>query len=357
MPRSTSRRPKPLSATAALLFTALVSAAPVDAAEPTGEALYQRHCAACHGADGRGGVGVPLALPAFLRSVDDPYLRKTIRLGRPGRVMPAFSQLTDSEIGGIVAYVRHWGQYTPPKTPPPPPGDARRGASLFAARCSACHGAEGQGGHGTGVTFSRPRALAILPPALNNPGFLAAASDAQIYRTLAEGRSGTPMQSFLNQGLTPRDLADITAHVRGFGAATKPATAVAADEGPAILRESPYDRATTIDRLRSAIGAANLRLVRIQTLDQGLVPDGQEDQSQTIVYSCDFPFLNEALKIDPRVGLFLPCRITVLEHQGKVLVLAVNPKRLSPLFNNRELDQLCDRMYDTYLQIVEETVL
>ena len=36
---------------------------PVPAAHDDGTRLYTQHCAACHGAQGKGGVGVPLALP------------------------------------------------------------------------------------------------------------------------------------------------------------------------------------------------------------------------------------------------------------------------------------------------------
>jgi cytochrome c oxidase cbb3-type subunit 3 len=55
--------------------------------------LYAMHCAVCHSDMGSGGVGIPLALPSFLGSVDDIFLRKTIRYDRPGRVMPAFPAL------------------------------------------------------------------------------------------------------------------------------------------------------------------------------------------------------------------------------------------------------------------------
>ena len=51
-------------------------------AAPNGEALFNQHCASCHGYDGHGGVGVPLSLPSFLNSVPDDYLEKTIRNGR-----------------------------------------------------------------------------------------------------------------------------------------------------------------------------------------------------------------------------------------------------------------------------------
>jgi cytochrome c oxidase cbb3-type subunit 3 len=46
-----------------------------------------------------------------------------------------------------------------------------------------------------------------MAPALNNPGFLVAASDAMIRDTLTQGREGTPMPSFSKQGLTHQDIA------------------------------------------------------------------------------------------------------------------------------------------------------
>ena len=97
--------------------------------------------------------------------------------------------------------------------------------------------------------------------------------------------------------------------------------------------------------------------IRVQTLDQGFVEEGKENHRQTIVYSCDFVFLNEALKVDPRVGLFLPCRITVVQQTDKVLVMSINPKRLSRIFNNAELNELCEQMYKVYVEILEESVL
>ena len=350
-----------LTLLASLLFlgaSAAVAAEPL--AKPDGARLYAQRCSACHGADGRGGVGVPLALPAFLSSVDDAYLRKTVRLGRPGRVMPAFSQLTDAEVDAIVAHLRSWPDQKPRRTSARDriAGNAARGQTLYARHCAACHGAHGEGGHGTGVTLSRPRSAPILAPALNNPGFLAAASDALIKTALLHGRDGTPMRSFLKQGLKERDINDIVAYVRAFEQLPPPPSArVLESESPVLVRESPYSIEETVEKVKTAVGAANMRLIRVQTLDQGFVEEGKENHRQIIVYSCDFAFLNEALKVDPRVGLFLPCRISIVQHADKVLVMSINPKRLSRIFNNAELNELCEQMYKVYVEILEESIL
>ena len=349
------------SSLAALLFlggSAAVAAEPLTKSD--GARLYAQRCSACHGADGHGGVGVPLALPTFLSSVDDEYLRRTVSLGRPGRVMPAFTQLADAEVDAIITHLRSWPGQKRPATPAREriAGNAGRGKTLYAQHCAACHGAHGEGGHGTGVTRSRPRSAPILAPALNNPGFLAAATDALIKTTLVNGREGTPMRSFLKQGLKERDINDIVAYVRAFEQLPPPPGArVLESESPVMMRESPYSIEETVEKVKTAIGAANMRLIRVQTLDQGFVEEGKENHRQVIVYSCDFAFLNEALKVDPRVGLFLPCRITVVQQAGKVLVMSINPKRLSRIFNNAELNGLCEQMHKVYTDILEESVL
>lgn len=330
------------------------------AAAPDGARLYAQHCAVCHGESGTGGVGVPLALPSFQSSVDDAYLRKTIRHGRPGRVMPAFARLSDAEVDAIIGHIRSWH-----KDAPVPnfgteriAGDARKGAALFAQRCAACHGDQGQGGHGTGVTFSRPRDLPIIAPALNNPGFLAAATDSQIKATLMHGRAGTPMVSFLEQGLSERDIDDLVSFVRSFEAATPETnTATAEDEPAMLMMESPYTLEETVEAVKRAAVGKNFRLIRDQILEDGLFPPEQQNTRQMMVYFCNFKFLYDAMALDPRVGLFLPCRVTVVEREGKVLVMSINPKRLSRLFNNAELDRACDEMHKLYTEILEEATL
>lgn len=339
------------------LILSCVACAPARATD-AGAKLYAHSCAACHGTHGTGGVGVPLALPDFLAAADDDFLRKTIRLGRPGRVMPAFRQLGDAEVDALIRHIRGWAPagVTPAATEKSPSkGNAEHGGKLYARYCAACHGEHGEGGHGTGVTFSRPRDWPVLAPALNNPGFLAAASDAMIKTTLVRGRQGTPMPSFLKQGLKEQDIDDLVAYVRALGSKPLPnPVKQVADEPPVIVRESPAGMDETIEKLKNAIGAANLRLIRVENFDQAFSEKGEGNRRHVVVDSCDFNFLNQALKIDPRVGLFLPCRFTLSERDGKVSVSAINPRRLSAIFNNSELNRLCDQMYQVYLDIIEE---
>ena len=328
-------------------------------AAPDGAALFARNCAACHGSTGNGGIGVPLALPSFQARISDDYLRQTIRLGRPGRVMPSFSNLKPDEVDAIVSYVRAWNK-GPAVTysTRPVKGNAVHGKQLFAQYCAACHGANGEGSEGTGVTFSRPRDLPIMAPALHNPGFLASATDAMIKATLMKGREGTPMASFIKRGLKEDDINDIVSYVRSFEKQPLAESAKLLQvENPVIVRDSPYDLKTTVENVKQAVSNNNFFYGRVQTLEYGLTAPDKENPKQVIVYFCNISLLNQALGIDPRVGMFLPCRITIVEHHGKVQVMSVNPEVLSKLFNNSELNRLCEQMRKSYTTIMEEATL
>lgn len=324
-------------------------------ATPNGKQLYSNNCSACHGANGHGGVGVPLALPDFQYGVTNDYLEKTIRLGRPGRVMPAFTQLSDAEVKSIIKYIRNWAPGKPFKySNAKINGNAKHGKQLYMKNCAVCHGVKGEGGKGTGVTFSRPRDLPVIAPALNNSGFLASAPDIMIKTVLMNGREGTPMTSFLKHGLSEKDIDDVVTYVRSFEktlVSKKPQDSIKS----LISYESPNSLEDTVESIKRAILGKNFKIIRVQNLNQGLVDKGKENKKQVMIYFCNFDFLNKALAIDPRVGLFLPCRITATEINGKVTVMASNPLYMSHLFNNEELDKLCQEMYDIYAEIVEES--
>ena len=200
-----------------ILTLLLLLTAGVLNAAPDGAALYKQHCSVCHGDDGRGGVGVPLSLSSFIDSVSDEYLRITIRVGRPGRIMPSFPKLSEAQVNAIVEHMRSWSKAPAvTRNTEPVKGDAKNGEALFAKHCAQCHGEDGKGGTGTGVTFSRKRELPIIAPALNNPGFLAAATDSMIKDTLIYGREGTPMTSSLVAGLSEEDVNDVVSYIRSF---------------------------------------------------------------------------------------------------------------------------------------------
>ena len=276
--------------------------------------------------------------------------------------MPAFKNLSDKQVRQVVAEVR---SFLPALTQEKIPvfsaaairGNIQQGQLLFAKHCASCHGDVGKGGKGTGVTFSRPRDLPIIAPALNNEGFLRSASDAMLHATLVKGRQGTPMLPAARLGLKSQDINDLVSYIRSFERDLQGKQQVKANELPYLKVKSNYAFDKTVENIKQAVVATNYRLVHTQYLTQGVVDDNKINKKQMFVYFCNFKQLNDALAIDPRIGLFLPCRLTIIEEGGVVYIYAVNPARLSRLFNNSELDRACDEMTQNYKTIIEEANL
>jgi cbb3-type cytochrome c oxidase subunit III len=87
----------------------------VQADAAAGAGLYADSCASCHGQNGEGAEGPALNNPVLLRSATDTYLIETIRRGRRGTSMAAFSAaspthatLSPQEIEATVAFIRTW---------------------------------------------------------------------------------------------------------------------------------------------------------------------------------------------------------------------------------------------------------
>ncbi len=188
-----------------------------------GATIFSAICAGCHGADGKGAryPGIPpfpnIAGPDFLQVASDEFITETIKQGRPGRKMPAWlsagsneAGLKPEEITRVVAYLRQLGGNTA-VTPDTNPsrwvkGNAAMGAKLFAANCSGCHGAKGEGGEG---------------PALNNKVLLSTANDRFFVETIGKGRRGTAMKGFLEpspvrRALTQAEIEAIVTFLRSW---------------------------------------------------------------------------------------------------------------------------------------------
>jgi len=341
-----------------LLLLFLVLLQTVHAA-PNGQQLYQQHCSVCHNDNGMGGIGLPLSgtkVEYFPRS----YLFKTIRHGRPGRVMPAFEALSDAQVSAIVDHVLGW-RANPQEIsfdPQPVSGDAARGKALFARHCADCHGAEGGSeGLGTGVTLSRKRKFDVIPPALNNPGFLASASDAWVRHTIVQGRPGTSMPSQQDLAISDQQVDDIVAHIRGFADAA-PQQSELADNSPTLVFDSPYDFITTVNNLKQSLQGLNFRYFPDRYLEMGLAADDLINRKQLSLRFCNFQELYQVINIDPRLGVVLPCRVTVVETaDGTVKIYAMNMQMVSKLYNNTQLEQSAQQMHEAILELIEEATL
>lgn len=180
--------------------------APGRACGASPDALYDHHCAECHGADGRGGKAPALNKQGLLRTVGEDYLIRSISFGRPVRGCPAYAgTISTEDIKKIARHIKGWQKGAMLDAPERDvrPAKTARGEDLFTL-CGGCHGLEGEGAMG---------------PPLLDPGFLASVSDTELRRTIMWGREGTPMKGYLKGGgglatLDEGEIDELIAYIR-----------------------------------------------------------------------------------------------------------------------------------------------
>ena len=132
-----------------------------------GKRSFERHCALCHGIDGKGGRGPSLNRARLVRASDDAALKSLITDGIPPEMPPGWF-FSEEEVANVAAYVRSLG-----KVPPEPlPGDPARGAAIYTKNgCPTCHILAGTGaGFGPDLTdVGDRRSAAYIRQAIANP--------------------------------------------------------------------------------------------------------------------------------------------------------------------------------------------
>lgn len=128
---------------------------------------------------------------------------------------------------------------------------------------------------------------------------------------------------------------------------------------PTLLTRFVADRSLdeTTEVLKQAIVAHNYTFVRQQAIDSRLVPQDWEAKSVRIVYFCNFDKMDAALRRDIRTTQIMPCRITLIESDKGVDLVAVNPAWISEQWNAPGLQPGCHQLKEDYLTILEEAAL
>ncbi|HEX6304004.1 MAG TPA: cytochrome c, partial [Anaerolineales bacterium] len=75
----------------------------------SGAILYSANCAACHGVQGEGGIGLPLFQSTWIQEQSNAELVQFLFHGRPGTAMAGFDgRINETEAADLVAFLRLW---------------------------------------------------------------------------------------------------------------------------------------------------------------------------------------------------------------------------------------------------------
>jgi len=182
-----------------------------------GKTIFASKCAACHQSNGEGTSTVPpLDGNPHVTAADPKEMIATIVNGRSGPLtvngksfsgaMPAWKgQLSTVEIAAVASYVRSaWTNKAAVVTEPQVASAGTAvlntvGQSLYASKCAACHGKNGQGGGGGSF------------PALAGDPMVKAGDPAAMLRVIVRGKNTMP--AWKGQ-LSPGDLAAVATFIR-----------------------------------------------------------------------------------------------------------------------------------------------
>jgi mono/diheme cytochrome c family protein len=89
----------------------------------------------------------------------------------------------------------------------PPPASAADAATVFKKKCAPCHGKEGE----PNKVFAKQGVRSF-----KDAEWQKATDDAQIEKSIREGRKGTMMAGFAAQ-LTDEEITDLVAYIRDLG--------------------------------------------------------------------------------------------------------------------------------------------
>lgn len=196
--------------------------------------VYEKNCILCHGrrggGDGEWAAAVQDKPRDFRKGVfkfrttpmgylpTDADLRRTIRNGISGTIMPVFAQLADRDVTAVIAYLKtlspRWEdpnlQTVPVVLPTSPEwffpqtkalattrnAHLARGRERYTATCVMCHGAEGKGDGPASRGLVDTWGHAIAPATLARTTYKSGSKPQDLYRTIAMGLDGTPMVGF-----------------------------------------------------------------------------------------------------------------------------------------------------------------
>lgn len=154
----------------------------------SGRRLFGDNCAACHGAEGKGGPGFPdLTAQRWHWGGEPETIEETLRVGinsthpdtRLGQ-MTAFGRLgalSRADIAAVVSFIRSKAEGIGAAEPRDDQG-IERGAEVYAENCVSCHGAEARGDHEFGA------------PDLLDANWLYGGDRTHLTQTLVNGRAG-----------------------------------------------------------------------------------------------------------------------------------------------------------------------
>lgn len=128
-----------------------------------------------------------------------------------------------------------------------------------------------------------------------------------------------------------------------------------ASESHTLSYDSPYNFTQTIESLREVVKGNNYLAFRTRYLLENL--GGKVNKKQAIIRFCNFATLKDFLKVEPKLGILLPCRIYVSElKNGKVKVFMKNYRQYIMALGDKKLFEQAKPIIEQIEELIENAL-
>jgi mono/diheme cytochrome c family protein len=273
-----------------------------DAQRESGKTLYAKYCVQCHGEKGDGeGYATQHLFPRPRDFTTGKFKVRTtpngalpthqdliniIRRGMPYTSMPAWPELSDSEVSDLAHYLKTFSPdfavaENVPKPMELPSGPAATSESIELGKkayeengCLKCHGTLGRGDGPSASTLIDDLGHPIRAANLTQPWtFRGGPTREDIFRTMTTGLNGTPMPSFAD-ALPPEQRWAITDFITSLSDSNGP--------GYTNLVVAKYSL-DSIDMTKGAANFASAPVARFPVVGQIMEPGRQFNPPATSV--------------------------------------------------------------------------
>lgn len=118
---------------------------------------------------------------------------------------------------------------------------------------------------------------------------------------------------------------------------------------------SPFGMEETIEKITELLQQNGFGiLTRIDIHEKIFQKTGNQMEPYVVLGACNPGFSHQLLKQDLRVGVFLPCNVTVFQENGKTRMIIQDPGYIGESFEKPEMREIAGKVREILAGVTEE---
>ncbi len=120
--------------------------------------------------------------------------------------------------------------------------------------------------------------------------------------------------------------------------------------------ESAKPFADVVLAIEEATAANQFRVLAVHDVQATLAEKGLERGPLKIIEVCNAKFAHQALKLEPKVAMFMPCRFAAYTENDRTIVKLALPSMIAQIMPDAGLDEFAAEVEETLKKVMAESV-